>query len=168
MGKFPDYQKLPAQHPWILTVATIILELSYEVCLRYVRTCISPFAVPELTLAEAGLLALRKDPRLLKLPPFLSAFFVLVGIGWLLLLPLNEYSRQTYVSENALLPGQVHTYFGGSEHDVFRAYRHEVANLAELQEEASVSPLYECLHAKLIFYPIAAATLSWKYYARTV
>lgn len=35
------------------------------------------------------------------------------------------------MSENALLPGQVHTYFGGSEHSVFRAYRHEVAALAD-------------------------------------
>lgn len=45
---------------------------------------------------------------------------------WLFLLPLNEYSRRTYISENALLPGQVHTYFGGSEQNIFRAYRHEV------------------------------------------
>ena len=30
------------------------------------------------------------------------------------------------MSENAILPGQVHTYFGGSEHNVFRAYRHEM------------------------------------------
>jgi glycosylphosphatidylinositol transamidase len=51
---------------------------------------------------------------------------VLVGLAWLLLLPLNEYSRQTYVSENALLPGQVHTYFGGSEQNVFRAYKKEI------------------------------------------
>ena len=40
---------------------------------------------------------------------------------------MNEYSRQTYISENALLPGQVHTYFGGSEQNVFRAYRQELA-----------------------------------------
>ena len=51
------------------------------------------------------------------------------GIAWLLLLPLQQYSRKTYISENALLPGQVHTYFGGSEHNVFRAYRHEVARV---------------------------------------
>jgi glycosylphosphatidylinositol transamidase len=76
-------------------------------------------------------LALRKDARLLKLPPYLSALCILVGIGWLLVLPLQEYSRNTYVSENALLPGQVHTYFGGSEHNIFRAYRHEVAALAD-------------------------------------
>lgn len=83
-----------------------------------------------------ALLGLRNDPRLLKLPPYLSILCIFIGVAWLLVLPLNEYSRQTYVSENALLPGQVHTYFGGSEHNVFRAYRHEVAALAnEAPEE---------------------------------
>lgn len=50
---------------------------------------------------------------------------------WLLLLPLDDYSRRTYISENALLPGQVHTYFGGSDQNVFRAYKHEVASLVD-------------------------------------
>ncbi|KAI7648134.1 hypothetical protein KC318_g18146, partial [Hortaea werneckii] len=51
------------------------------------------------------LLTLRKSPVLLKLPPYLSLLCILVGVAWLLLLPLNDYSRQTYVSENAILPG---------------------------------------------------------------
>ena len=51
-----------------------------------------------------------------------------MGVAYILPLPLQEYSRQTYISENALLPGQVHTYFGGSEQNVFRAYRHELAS----------------------------------------
>lgn len=80
---------------------------------------------------QASLLALRQDKRLLKIPPYLSALLIVVGIGWLLVLPLNEYSRRTYISENALLPGQVHTYFTGSEHNVFRAYRHEVHALKD-------------------------------------
>lgn len=67
----------------------------------------------------------------MKIPPYLSALCIIVGVIWLLLLPLNEYSRQTYISENALLPGQVHTYFGGSEHNVFRAFRHEVHALTD-------------------------------------
>jgi GPI-anchor transamidase subunit GAA1 len=54
---------------------------------------------------------------------------MLGGIIWVLLLPLDQYSRQTYISENALLPGQVHTYFGGSEQNVFRAYKHELATV---------------------------------------
>jgi glycosylphosphatidylinositol transamidase len=80
---------------------------------------------------EASILALRRDARILKIPPYLAAFCIVVGIAWLLVLPLDGYSRRTYVSENALLPGQVHTYFTGSEHDVFRAYRHEVHGLID-------------------------------------
>lgn len=76
-------------------------------------------------------MSLRRDPRILKLPPYLSLVCILVGLVWLLLLPFDDYSRRTYISENALLPGQVHTYFGGSEHNVLRAYRHEVNDLVE-------------------------------------
>ncbi|QSS51106.1 rhomboid protein [Histoplasma capsulatum var. duboisii H88] len=73
------------------------------------------------------ILRLRRDPRLLyEFPPYISAILVVVGVVWLFLLPLNEYSRQTYISENALLPGQVHTYFAGSEQNVFRGYRREI------------------------------------------
>ncbi|KAF1929027.1 Glycosylphosphatidylinositol:protein transamidase, GAA1 component [Didymella exigua CBS 183.55] len=79
----------------------------------------------------SSILALRRDARILKIPPYLSALCIVVGIAWLLVLPLNDYSRNTYVSENALLPGQVHTYFAGSEHNVFRAYRQEVWALNE-------------------------------------
>ncbi|KAF1920685.1 Gaa1-like protein [Ampelomyces quisqualis] len=83
----------------------------------------------------SSILALRKDTRVLRIPPYLSAFCIVVGIAWLLVLPLDEYSRRTYVSENALLPGQVHTYFTGSEHDVFRAYRHEVHGMIDKSVE---------------------------------
>ncbi|KAI1826593.1 Glycosylphosphatidylinositol:protein transamidase, GAA1 component [Xylaria intraflava] len=77
------------------------------------------------------ILTLRRDPRLLQLPPYLSLLCIVVGVVWLFLLPLDDYSRRTYISENALLPGQVHTYFGGSDQNVFRAYRHEVDALKE-------------------------------------
>jgi len=79
-------------------------------------------------------LSLRNDGRLLRIPPYLSALCIIIGIAWLMLLPLDEYSRHTYVSENAILPGQVHTYFGGSEHNVFRAYRQEVWAATEYSE----------------------------------
>ncbi len=72
---------------------------------------------------------LRSRPRLQRIPPYLSLLCILGGICWLLLLPLNRYSRQTYISENALLPGQVHTYFAGSEQNVFRAYREELRSI---------------------------------------
>lgn len=85
--------------------------------------------------SAASLLALRRDARILKIPPYLSALCIVIGIAWLLVLPLNDYSRNTYISENALLPGQVHTYFAGSEHNVFRAYRQEVWGLNEKSVE---------------------------------
>lgn len=92
-----------------------------------------------MTLEAPTILALRRDPRLLKLPPYLSAVCILVGAIWLLLLPLNEYSRRTYISENALLPGQVNTYFGGSEQQVFNAFKYEVQDLAgKTQDEYAV------------------------------
>jgi GPI-anchor transamidase subunit GAA1 len=69
---------------------------------------------------------LRSHPRLDKIPPYISLLCILGGIFWLLILPLNQYSRQTYISENALLPGQVHTYFAGSEQNVFRGYTEEL------------------------------------------
>ena len=92
-----------------------------------------------LTAIEAPtILALRRDPRLLKLPPYLSALCVFVGVVWLFLLPLNNYSRHTYISENALLPGQVHTYFGGSEQNVFNAYKYEIQALVGKEQQAYV------------------------------
>jgi glycosylphosphatidylinositol transamidase len=77
----------------------------------------------------ASALRLRRDPRILKLPPYLSLACVLIGVAWLFLLPLDGYSRRTYISENALLPGQVHTYFSGSDQNVFRAYKNEIVAL---------------------------------------
>ncbi|KAL9127178.1 MAG: hypothetical protein Q9217_003886 [Psora testacea] len=87
------------------------------------------------TVEVPAILALRRDPRLHKLPPYLSTLLIIVGIVWLLLLPLNEYSRHTYISENALLPGQVHTYFGGSEQQIFNAYKYEIQDVARKAQE---------------------------------
>lgn len=74
---------------------------------------------------------LRLNPHLLfvRLPHLLSFLCIVVGVIWLLLLPLNEYSRRTYISENALLPGQVHAYFSGSEQNVFRGFKKELEGL---------------------------------------
>lgn len=85
----------------------------------------------------------------------------MVGVAWLLVLPLNEYSRQTYVSENAILPGQVHTYFGGSEHNVFRAYRQEVYHLAERSEDERKAGLLQIMREN----GLKVAEQDYKYHA---
>lgn len=68
----------------------------------------------------------------------------MVGVAWLLLLPLNEYSRRTYISENALLPGQVHAYFTGSEQNIFRGYKKELEGILndESKDKAEVTAGY--------------------------
>ncbi|KAL2009779.1 hypothetical protein VTN00DRAFT_5586 [Thermoascus crustaceus] len=82
-------------------------------------------------ISPAAIRKLQSNPRLLfvRLPPYISFLCIVVGVIWLLLLPLDEYSRQTYISENALLPGQVHTYFAGSEQNIFRGYKKELEGL---------------------------------------
>ncbi|OCK84882.1 Glycosylphosphatidylinositol:protein transamidase, GAA1 component [Lepidopterella palustris CBS 459.81] len=109
----------------------------------------------------SSILALRRDARILKLPPYLSALCIIVGVVWLLVLPLNEYSRNTYVSENALLPGQVHTYFTGSEHNIFRAYRHEVAGLVDKPLEEKTQKLGDILQSS----GLKVATQKYEYHS---
>lgn len=76
----------------------------------------------------AAIRNLRENPRFLfvRLPNILSFLCIIVGVAWLLLLPLDDNSRRTYISENALLPGQVHAYFTGSEQNIFRGYKQEL------------------------------------------
>lgn len=97
----------------------------------------------------AAIRNLRENPRFLftRLPNILSFLCIVVGVAWLLLLPLDDNSRRTYISENALLPGQVHAYFTGSEQNIFRGYKQELQTLlnegrkAEDQEaEVEVTP----------------------------
>lgn len=80
---------------------------------------------------------------MVKLPPYLSLLCILGGIFWLFLLPLNRYSRNTYISENALLPGQVHTYFAGSEQNIFRGYREELRSTTNEPAEEVAAALYD-------------------------
>ncbi|PYH46859.1 rhomboid protein 2 [Aspergillus saccharolyticus JOP 1030-1] len=83
----------------------------------------------------AAIRNLRTNPHFLfvHLPRILSLVCIIAGVVWLLLLPLNDYSRQTYISENALLPGQVHAYFSGSEQHIFRGYKKELEAILEGQ-----------------------------------
>ncbi|KAK8076135.1 hypothetical protein PG994_003407 [Apiospora phragmitis] len=87
------------------------------------------FGVLPSSSSSASALFVGRSPKLQKAPPYISLLLIVVGVAWLFMLPLNDYSRRTYISENALLPGQVHTYFGGSDQNVLRAYRHEVGAL---------------------------------------
>lgn len=66
-------------------------------------------------------------PRLFKVLPRLSFILALSSIIWLLVLPLDGQFRNTYISENALMPGQVTSYFRESEWNYVRGFRSEVS-----------------------------------------
>ena len=93
---------------------------------HYYASSHSAFPNQPTNLSKASSVLLRRNPFILKLPPYLSFLCIVIGVAWLLVLPLDNYSRRTYISENALLPGQVHTYFAGSDQNVFRGYKREV------------------------------------------
>ncbi|KAF2481967.1 Gaa1-like protein [Neohortaea acidophila] len=106
------------------------------------------------------LLTARSSPVLLRLPPYLSALCIIAGAAWLLVLPLEGNPRATYISENAILPGQVHTYFGGSEHNVFRAYRQEVWQLSQRSDHDRIAGLEQILQENGL--KAAAQPYSWQ------
>lgn len=58
-----------------------------------------------------SLVDLEKRARLLRLlqgfAPVLSFVLFFIGIVWILILSYDGYNKGTYISENALLPGQV-------------------------------------------------------------
>lgn len=57
---------------------------------------------------------------------WISTLLFLGGIAWLLVLPDERFNIPTRISENALLPGQVQTHFGGSDYKVLNAFRNEI------------------------------------------
>ncbi|ODQ68424.1 YLR088Wp-like protein [Nadsonia fulvescens var. elongata DSM 6958] len=73
--------------------------------------------------------------KLIKALPSISCILFLVGVTWLAVLPMEGQYRRTYISENALLPGQVNTYFRETEWDIIRGYRQEVHLLENASEE---------------------------------
>lgn len=59
----------------------------------------------------------------------------------LLVLPMDGQFRNTYISENALLPAQAHTYFRESEWNLVRGYREEVHLLENKTEQERTQTL---------------------------
>lgn len=65
-------------------------------------------------------------PKLLKQLPKLAEVFMVVAIVMMLILPMDGQYRNTYISENALMPSQAYSYFRESEWNVLRGYRTQI------------------------------------------
>ncbi|KAJ8655462.1 hypothetical protein O0I10_008956 [Lichtheimia ornata] len=73
--------------------------------------------------------------RIQKFVPPLSLLLFFVGIGWILLFPLQEFNRRTYISENALLPGQANAYYGYDDMQIAENYRYELKDVQNKDSE---------------------------------
>ncbi|KAG2221144.1 hypothetical protein INT45_004453 [Circinella minor] len=56
----------------------------------------------------------------------LSILLFFIGIAWILILPYQEFNKKTYISENALLPGQVNVYFNYNDIRTAEDYRYQL------------------------------------------
>lgn len=70
---------------------------------------------------------------------YVSLALALSGVGWLLVLPIEGQFRNTYISENALMPAQANTYFRESEWNIVRGYRQGVSELENISEEERIN-----------------------------
>ncbi|CCK71740.1 GPI-anchor transamidase subunit GAA1 KNAG_0H03250 [Huiozyma naganishii CBS 8797] len=65
-------------------------------------------------------------PKLLAALPLLSALTAVVSVVMILIIPMNGQYRNTYISENALMPSQAYSYFRETEWNILRGYRTEI------------------------------------------
>lgn len=98
-----------------------------------------------MALAESFLRRVHKlgiIPKVVRLLPLISFAFAIASLAWLLVLPQDGQFRNTYISENALMPGQVTSYFRESEWNIVRGYRSETKKW-NYQESAKSNPMLE-------------------------
>ncbi|CAO3620863.1 unnamed protein product [Cunninghamella echinulata] len=66
--------------------------------------------------------------------PFCILLFF-IGTCWILLLPYDGYNKQTYISENALLPAQVNVYYGYNDMRAAEDYRNKLVEIQDMDIE---------------------------------
>ncbi|GAA6002675.1 GPI-anchor transamidase subunit GAA1 [Rhodotorula paludigena] len=74
--------------------------------------------------------------RILAFAPYLRSLLILAGLLYTLALPYKDLGRKHYISENALQPGQVNTYWNWADVHIADIYADKVAKWS--QEDVSV------------------------------
>ncbi|KAI7901964.1 Gaa1-like protein [Cokeromyces recurvatus] len=75
--------------------------------------------------------------------PILSLLLFIIGIGWILMLPYEGYNKQTYISENALLPGQVNLEYGYNDFRTAEDYRQKILEIQTKDSETRAKFIHE-------------------------
>ncbi|RLV90796.1 GPI transamidase component GAA1 [Spathaspora sp. JA1] len=80
-------------------------------------------------------------PKVIKFLPICSFLLAISSILYLLVLPFDGNFRNTYISENALMPAQVTSYFRESEWNIVRGYRDAIKKI--VNEETTRNSVVE-------------------------
>lgn len=70
--------------------------------------------------------------KIVRLLPRISLLLTIFSIVFIFTLAMDGQYRHTYISENALMPSQAHTFFRESEWNYVRGYRNEILSIDEL------------------------------------
>ncbi|KAI8357897.1 Gaa1-like protein [Choanephora cucurbitarum] len=85
-----------------------------------------------------------KTVRLIqKYTPILSVLLFIIGLVWILLLPYEGYNKRTYISENALLPGQTNLDYGFNDIHTAEGYRQQILDVQEKDSDTRAKFIYE-------------------------
>ncbi|EGW31909.1 uncharacterized protein SPAPADRAFT_50520 [Spathaspora passalidarum NRRL Y-27907] len=98
-----------------------------------------------MALAETVLRKIHKlglIPKIIKFLPLCSFLLAVSSILYLISLPMDGNYRNTYISENALMPAQVTSYFRESEWNIVRGYRESITKLSD-QDVSSRNKILE-------------------------
>ncbi|CCD27031.1 GPI-anchor transamidase subunit GAA1 NDAI_0J01390 [Naumovozyma dairenensis CBS 421] len=68
-------------------------------------------------------------PKIMAQLPKISIIFVAISILMIAILPMDGQYRNTYISENALMPSQAYSYFRETEWNIVRGYRNELVHM---------------------------------------
>lgn len=74
-------------------------------------------------------------PKLINLLPAISIICTFVSIILIGILPIDGQYRNTYISENALMPSQAYSYYRETEWNVLRGYRGEIETMQNMTSD---------------------------------
>ncbi|KAI9024469.1 Gaa1-like protein [Phycomyces nitens] len=108
----------------------------HAMLLSRIRAKLTGKSVP----SEFSLEKQRKIARALeKYVPILSIILFVVGVIWLFLLPYEGYNKRTYISENALLPGQANVNYGYNDMRAAEDYRSKIIQVQDKDSNTRAS-----------------------------
>lgn len=71
-------------------------------------------------------------PKIIKFLPRICMISAFIGVGYLMVLPMEGQYKTSYISENALMPSQAYSYFRESEWNILTGYRKELEEIEGL------------------------------------